>query len=282
MKEHNTNPNEEINIVENYKEEGTLTLETLDIASHDATTATHKKHTGKGFVLTTPIAIIIASIIISGGLMGYGAIVQGGSSDSKSTMFTGRAIDDTDYANGKENSNVIVIGYSDPECPFCVKLHPTIEQLHNEYEDRVAFVYRHFPLTEIHPNAFDESRAISCAGIVGGKKGLQDYINSLYGEKFSKQDPNTLRFPQLAQNGKDIIAKNIGLDAVKFSSCMSTKQTEQIVKDSINDGIAAGVQGTPSTYVLLKTRKGYEIVSMVDGARPYEFFKAVIDEALAR
>jgi predicted DsbA family dithiol-disulfide isomerase len=63
---------------------------------------------------------------------------------------------------------------------------------------------------------------------------------------------------------------------------MKNDDTEKIVLNSINDGITAGVQGTPSTFVLLKTRKGYETVSMVDGARPYEFFKAVVEEALSR
>ncbi len=276
MKEHNTNPNEEINIVENYREEGALTLETLDIASHDATTATHKKHTGKGFVLTTPIAIIIASIIISGGLMGYGVITQSDSSNSKSNIFAGRPVDDTDYIEGNEDSKVIVVEYSDPECPYCVQVSPTIKKVREEYSDKIAFVYRHFPLTQIHPHALDESQAISCAGAVGGSKKYYEYIDAFYDYKMSKQTT------QLTKTGKEDFARSIGIDMQTFTKCMTTKQTEQVVIDSINDGVTAGVQGTPSTFVLLKTRKGYEVVSMVDGARPYEFFKAVIDEALTR
>ncbi len=67
-----------------------------------------------------------------------------------------------------------------------------------------------------------------------------------------------------------------------FTTCMKDNQTAQTVNDSVADGVTAGVQGTPSTFVLVKTRKGYEQISMVDGARPVDFFKTVIDEALAR
>ncbi len=276
MNEQNTHNNNNPEVVENYKEEGMLTVETLDIASHDATAHTHKKHKHGGFTLTTPVAIIIAAIIISGGLMGYGAITSGGNTSSSLKPFAGRAIDSTDYIYGKENSKIIVVEYSDTECPFCVQLSPTIKQLKSEYGDKVAFTFRYFPLTQIHKNAVDESRAIECAGVVGGKEKYYAYIDEFFGYKMSKQTT------QLPKTGKEDIAKSIGLNMSEFANCMSTKQTEKKVLDSINDGIAAGVQGTPSTFILLKTRKGYDVVTMVDGARPYEFFKAALDEALNR
>lgn len=278
MKEHDTHQHDESGIIENYKEEGTLTLETLDVASDEASShEIHKKHTKRGFTLTTPIAIIFASVILAGGLMGYGFITGGNNSNSvPKPLFKGKIIDALDYIDGKENSKVIVIEYSDPECPFCAQAFSTMKQLRTDYADKVAFVYRHFPLTQIHKEAFDESRAIACAGKLGGKEKFYTYIDTLYGYETSKQST------QLPSTAKEDFARSNGLDMAAFSTCMKEKQTAQIVTDSINDGVTAGVQGTPTTFVLVKTKKGYEQVSLVDGARPLDYFKAAIDEALAR
>lgn len=281
MTEHNTHNNShnnnDLEITENYKEEGILTRETLDVASHDAETISLKKHRKGGFVLTTPLAIIIASIVIAGGLMGYGYITQGSSASAVAKpLFKGRAVDATDYVNGKENSKVVVIEYSDPECPFCGQVSATMKQLRTDYGSKIAFVYRHFPLTQIHKNAFDRSRAIACAGKVGGAEKFYAYIDTYYGYETSKQST------EIPKTGLEDFARTIGLDMTAFTTCMTQNQTADIVTNSINDGVAAGVQGTPSTFVLFKTKKGYEQVAMVDGARPYEFFKAAFDEALAR
>lgn len=285
MQEHNTNNDKNLNVVEDYKEEGMLTVEALDIASEEATHQHHKKHTlnTTKYTLTTPVAIIIASIIISVGLMGYGYITsQNGNSKSPSkAIFAGRNIDDTDFVEGNKDSKVVVVEYSDPECPYCISVYPTIKQLRTQYKDNVAFVYRHFPLTTIHPHAFNESKAITCAGVVGGTQKYFEYIDALFEYKVSKQNQRNPS-PQLSSSGKEDIAKNIGLNTQKFTECMDNKQTEKNVNDSTNDGIAAGVQGTPSTFILVKTKKSYEVVSMVDGARPYEYFKTVLDQALSK
>jgi protein-disulfide isomerase len=279
MNEHNKHTEGGLNVTENYKEEGALTLESLEVAAHDAAThEAHRKHSHKsGFTLTTPMAIIIASIIIAGGLMGYGAITSGGSSNSVAkTLFKGKAINASDFVEGKENSKVVVIEYSDPECPFCTQVSPTIKKLRTDYAGKIAFVYRHFPLTQIHKHAFDEARAIACAGKVGGSAKYYEYLDNLFAYQMNKQST------ELPVTGKEDFAKAIGIDMTAFGTCMKDNQTAQTVTDSANDGVAAGVQGTPSTFILVKTRKGYEQVAMIDGARQYEFFKASIEEALAR
>jgi protein-disulfide isomerase len=234
----------------------------------------HIKHHTK-FTLTTPLAVIIGAVIIACGIMGYGLITKDGT-QTKVAMFGGKAIDDKDYIDGNAKSHVIVIEYSDPECPFCVQLHPTMKKIRGDYKDKVAFVYRHFPLTQIHSHAYDESRALACAGTLGGTSAFYEYLDSLFGYKI------TNRTTQLPQTGKEDIAKNIGLDISAFTSCMKTNQTAATIDTSTEDGIAAGVQGTPASFVLLKTRKGYEVISSVDGARDYAYIKAAIEEALAR
>lgn len=227
------------------------------------------------FRLTTPAAIIIAAVILGGSHVLYGAMTSGGPAPA-AVMFAGKPVDATDYVEGNAKSKVTIVEYSDPECPFCVSLYPALKQLRTEYEDRVAFVYRHFPLTQIHPHAFDESKAIACAAKLGGGKAYYEYIDAIYGYKSAKQTT------ELPVTGTSDLASNIGLDRTAFANCLADPATDTLINASTNDGVQAGVQGTPSTFILLKNKKGYETVAMIDGARPYEYVKAAIDEALAR
>ena len=243
---------------------------------HSTHTVHHhtKRSEGK---LTTPAAILLGAAMIAVGIVAYGFIMQGGQAKSPKTMFVGKTIDPaTDYIEGKAKSDVVLVEYSDPECPFCVQAHPIIKQIRDEYKGKIAFVYRHFPLTQIHSHAFDEARAISCAGIVGGQEKYYEYIDAFFGYKESHKTT------QLTATGKEDIAKTVGLDVNAFLSCMKDTQAGEKVQASLEDGVQAGVQGTPASFVLVKTRKGYEVISMIDGARPYPFFKAAIEEALAR
>ncbi len=207
--------------------------------------------------------------------MGYGLITKG-STGAPVQMFAGNMISENDYVYGKKNSDVVVIEYSDTECPYCVSLHPTIKQIQATYKDKIAFVYRHFPLTQIHPHAFDEGRAISCAGKVGGDTAYYAYLNNLFDYK------NDNKTTQLPANGTAMIAQKTNLDAKAFSACMSSMETAATVNAHQQDGATAGVQGTPATFILSKTRKGYEIVAAIDGAQPAPVFMAAIEEALNR
>jgi protein-disulfide isomerase len=190
-------------------------------------------------------------------------------------MFAGKPLDDKDHIEGNAKSDIIVVEYSDPECPFCVQLHPTLKQIRNEYESKVAFVYRYFPLTQIHPHSYDESKAIACAATIGGTKKFYEYIDALFGYKSAQQTT------QLPATGKEDIAANVGLDRAAFLTCEKDQATSATIDASLSDGVQAGVQGTPTSYVLQKTSKGYKIIATIDGARPYEYIKAAVDQALA-
>lgn len=230
---------------------------------------------------STPNAIITAALILGISHVVYGFVVTQKAPAAPVTMFTGKPIDQTDHIEGNATSDVVVVEYSDPECPFCIQFHPTFKQIRNDNGDKVAFVYRHFPLTQIHPHAFNESKAIFCAGSVGGDAKFYAYIDALYGYKFPKQTAANPS-PQLPTTGKEDIARGVDIDPLLFAACMNNDSTSVAVDASTNDGIQAGVQGTPSTFVLKKTKKGYEVIAMVDGARPREYLQAAIDEALSR
>jgi protein-disulfide isomerase len=233
------------------------------------------QHRARSFTLSTPVAIILAALVLGGSHIAYGVVTSSGSSSAPVSMFTGRPVDATDLVEGNAKSQVYVVEYSDPECPFCISAHPSVKQLRTEYGDKVAFVYRHFPLTQIHPHSYDESKAIACAATLGGKESFYDYIDQIYGYKSSNQTT------QLPPTGKEDIAASVGLDKDAFLKCESDEATANTIDTSINDGVQAGVQGTPTTFVLLKTKKGLQVVATIDGARPYSYFKAAIDQAIA-
>lgn len=234
------------------------------------------KHLFQKIHFTTPVAIIIAAIILAGSHLAYGLIVRGSGSASPTTSFKGRVIDESDLATWNTKSKVILVEYSDTECPFCAQLHPTLKKIEAEYASKIGFVYRYFPLTQIHSNAFEEARAVYCVGKTTDPQRRENYINQIFEYKLSKQN---MVFPK---GQKESLAYSLGVDQATFTACMASQESSDAINASIQDGIAAGVQGTPASFILLKTRKGYEVVSLVDGARPYEYFKAVIDDALAR
>jgi len=225
--------------------------------------------------ITTPTAIILAALILGGSHVAYG-ILTSGTSSAPATIFKGKPIDESDLVTGDTKSKVFVVEYSDTECPFCAQLHPTIKKLKEEYNEKVGFVYRYFPLTQIHPNAFGEAQAIHCVGKLMGAEKREMYINAMFAYKINKQNM------VLPQNGKEDLAANLGIDKVKFKACIASKESGDVVTTSIEEGIEAGVEGTPATFILVSTRKGYEVISFVGGARPYEYIKAAIEEALAR
>lgn len=232
----------------------------------------------KKLQIETPVAIIIGSLLISASIIVQGYIIRGETSQAVAaqSIFKGHPIDVTDHVEGNADSKVVVIEYSDPECPYCIQLHPTMKKLRTDYEDKIAFVYRTFPLTQIHPHAYDESRAITCAGIIGDTKGFYTYIDSLFGYKVSNKTT------ELPTTGKEDIAKGSNLDVQKFTECMNGTQAGELVDASTNDGINAGVSGTPTTFILRKTTDGYQVIAMVSGAQSYSYFKAAIDQALTK
>jgi protein-disulfide isomerase len=227
--------------------------------------------------LTTPVAIILAALLISVSHIAYAMIVSKSTGNTQQLqIFKGRPIDKTDLATGKANSEVVVVEYSDTECPFCAQLHPTMKKLQEEYGSKVSFVYRYFPLTQIHPDAFDEAKAVYCVGKIAGAEKRMDYIDEMFTYKIGKQNM------VLPKGGRESLAKNIGIDIKAFTECFQGPESADAVNAGTQDGIAAGVEGTPATFVLLKKKDAYEVVSLVGGARPYEYFKAVIEEALSR
>jgi protein-disulfide isomerase len=166
---------------------------------------------------------------------------------------------------GPKNAKVTIVEYSDFECPFCGRGYQTIEnQVLKEYGNKVRFVYKNFPLP-MHPWAQEAAISAACA-----LQQKQDAFWTLYHYYFSNQrDIN----PQNLKDKTLEALKNSNIDTAEFTACVSNKKTLPEVKKDMAEGQSVGVSGTPSFII-----NGRSLV----GAQPYQSFKSVIDDELAR
>lgn len=176
------------------------------------------------------------------------------------------AVTDDDWVRGKKDAKVSVVEFSDTECPFCKRFHPTMQRLIEEYPDDVNWVYRHFPLS-IHPKAAKEAEATECAGELGGQDGFWNYVDRLFEVTPSNNGLDPAQLPQ--------IAEEVGLDRAKFEVCLNSGKYAQKVQDHLNQATAAGANGTPYSVVVVGGQK-----TPVSGAVPYEQLKSIIDSVI--
>lgn len=178
-------------------------------------------------------------------------------------------LQDSDHVRGPRDARIILIEYSDLECPFCKAFHLTAQKAVDEYNGQVAWVYRHFPLDNLHPKADKEAEAVECAGKLNGEDGFWLMVDKIFEVTPSNNGLNLDDLPKLAGQ--------IGVDAVKFKECLDSGKFAQHVEDDYQSGLKAGVQGTPGT-ILLDTKSGKTRV--IPGAVPYEQLKQIIDELI--
>jgi protein-disulfide isomerase len=172
---------------------------------------------------------------------------------------------------GNPNAKVTVVSYDDFECPFCSQVHRTLfPELLKEYGDRVAFIYKDFPLSEIHPWAIHAAVDANCLGAQSADAYWEfaDYIHS--NQQAVNQEKG--RDNQFAALDKAVLseADKFKLDKPKLQACIRD-QKDDSVKASVKEGESLGVSGTPTMFV-----NG----QMMDGARPTAEIRALFDSAL--
>jgi protein-disulfide isomerase len=150
--------------------------------------------------------------------------------------------DIADHVFGKKDSKVLFIEYGDFQCPGCGSAYPTVKTVTEKYKGQVAFVFRNFPLTSIHPNAKAAAAAAEAAGLQNKYWEMHDV---LYANQSSWENLTTSERIDFFAS----YAKNLGLNVETFKKDMaSTKVTEKINYD-IALGKKIGVNATPSLYL---------------------------------
>jgi len=179
-------------------------------------------------------------------------------------------VTEEDHLFGNPEAEIILVEYSDFECPFCKGFHLTMKQVLAEYGDKVAWVYRHFPL-DFHANAQKEAEASECAAELGGNQVFWDYADALY--ERTEGDGTGFALDQLTP-----LAVELGLNGNSFKECLDSGRYSQKVSDHMAGGQAAGIGGTPGTIVLAKDGT----TDIIPGALPFESVKEIVEAQINR
>jgi len=183
-----------------------------------------------------------------------------------------KSVTDSDHIRGNPNAPVVIIEFSDTECPFCKQFHESMQRVMSEYgaSGKVAWVYRHLPIDSLHKRARKEAEATECVAELGGKDMFWLYLDEIYKKTGSNDTLDPAELPK--------IAVNLGIDEKKFNECLVSGRHATKVKDQETDAQTAGARGTP--YSVLVAPSGEKV--SIEGAYPFEVLKSMIDAALAQ
>jgi protein-disulfide isomerase len=172
---------------------------------------------------------------------------------------------------GNKQAKVVVVNYDDFQCPFCSRMHQTLfPQVFKEYGDKVLFIYKDYPLAEIHPWSIHAAVNANC--LAGqNNDAYWDYVDYLHANQqvVSGQQGHDAQNAFL-DRAAVLQGQQHGADPVKLAACIKG-QDDSAVKASIKEGDALGVNATPTLFV-----NGEEM----DGALPIAEIRAVLDRAL--
>ncbi|HXF83923.1 MAG TPA: DsbA family protein [Anaerolineales bacterium] len=159
---------------------------------------------------------------------------------------------------GPKDAPITIVEFSDYQCPYCRRWHQEVfEPLFAAYPGKIRLVYRHLPLTSIHPDAFSAAEAAMCAGEQNAYWQFHDML-------FDGEMLGSAVYIQYA--------RELGLNMDVFESCMRERRYQSAVQADVDFAINLGVRSTPTFFI-----NGLAIV----GAQPLEVFKDVIDQELA-
>lgn len=175
-----------------------------------------------------------------------------------------------DHIYGNSDAPISLIEYSDFECPYCKRFHPTARQIVAAYGGKVNWVYRHFPLGFHNPAAQKEAEASECAAELGGNDAFWRYADLIYAR--TKSNGKGVPLENLAP-----MAGEVGLDETKFKACLDSGRMAARVGKDFAEGGKIGINGTPGN-ILLNNKTGE--ARLRPGARPFDVFKKEIDQML--
>jgi protein-disulfide isomerase len=160
---------------------------------------------------------------------------------------------------GPATATVTIAEFAEFQCPFCMRVTPTLKQLEDTYKHRVRFVWKHLPLSSIHSNAMSAAVAAEAARKQGK---FWEYHDKLFANQKSLRSEDLTRY-----------AQELGLDVARFEQDRQDPELTKKVQADVAEATALGVTGTPTFFINGR---------VVSGAMPFETFAAIIDDELAK
>lgn len=207
---------------------------------------------------------VLVAVIIMAAIFGLAMLVNSPTSTTSTSNLTVPLKADQEFSRGDVNSKVTLIEYGDFQCPACAQYHPLVKQLLSEQGDKMHFVYRYFPLTNVHQNAQISSQA----GFAANKQGKYwEMHDTLYDTQNDwAQIPN----PQDIFVG---YAKDLGLNTDQFKNDMNSDEANKFVNDSLKNATNLGLNSTPSFFLNGK---------YIETPNTYDDLKKLIDNEFSK
>lgn len=230
--------------------------------------------------LAIPAAIVIAAGLIAGAIYLSGSKSPApslgnldGTTPENTTPESPEVapVTEDDHIRGNPNAPIMIVEYSDYDCPFCKNFHETMNRIMDEYgtEGQVAWVYRHFPLQQLHPNAPRIAEAAECVGELAGNEGFWAFSDLVFGERGTNEPTDMSRLAEFAET--------VGADRGAFELCYNNRKYQEAIEADVEEAIAAGGRGTPHSIVIVGDQQG-----VISGAQPYGTVKQIIDNLLTQ
>ncbi len=218
------------------------------------------------FELTPSVAILIAGVLIAGSII---FVNRPAASAADAQQAVGSSADvpmpsSSDFIQGSPTAPIVLIEYSDFQCPYCQMIYPTLKKIQSESNGEIAWVMREYPLYQIHPQALPAANAAECIADQLGNDGFWKFADTIFSDQ-TKMSP-----AYYAQ-----VAGLLGANVNTFNSCVSSEKFAGKLTKETNDAQASGGTGTPYT-VVVNTKTGKQIG--VPGAQPYANIMAVINQ----
>ena len=215
-----------------------------------------------------PVAIFLGGIIVAGAVYFSAVKKEPSTSSGTGNPALVRPVSTSDHTLGNPAAKVMIVEYADFDCEFCKTFDETLHQIiaNEGASGTVAWVYREFPLVEIHPDAMSNARAAECVAETAGNDAFWKFADSL----FANQPVDPVRYGALAEAA--------GVSGTAFATCYSNASTSvdaRILADREN-ALAIGARGTPYSLILVAGKAPV----VMDGAYSYNAVKRLVEAAL--
>jgi protein-disulfide isomerase len=231
--------------------------------------APQKSHPAIPVAIVIGFAMIALAIYFTSGDSVPKRTAQDSATPSPSMAGVPRQVNESDYIKGNPNAPILIVEYSDYDCPYCKQYHTTLKQIMDEYgiNGRVAWVYRQFPIGQLHPNSPKLSEAALCVGELGGNEAFWTFSDLIFGEREIDEPTNPIKLPEYAEKA--------GIDRGAYEACLSSGQMEEAVRLSVEDAFNIGARGTPYTVIMVGSEQ-----AVINGAQSYETVKSILDNLI--
>jgi len=223
----------------------------------------------KKFELSPSVSIIIAGVIIAAAIVfvdkqpaGMEQVAAAGGAPTP-TKLDVRPVGSGDHIVGSPNASIVLVEYSDFQCPFCTMIFPTLKKIVAQSGGEIALVQRHFPLASIHPQAIPAAHASECVAAQLGNDGYWKFAEAAFANQ-----------SKLSDSFYTNTAKELGADMAAFATCMKNNTYQDKIDQDTTEAQKNGGNGTPFTIVLnSKTGK----MVPISGALPEAQIMSVIN-----